>query len=167
MNAFWFRTTSNEPRLRDPTQVLGIVGRYYFDFDLAVGVNRAADGQHHLAIHGDGWPGAWPLPAGTSPQAYEPDFATNGLEEFEAFLNEIAPFLAETLIVQAIGSVSGRFPLSACEWRIEPNSPTCLGPSSSPPFWEPLRKPRKHCPWPAPANFSLFSSPSNLRKDLS
>ena len=33
MNIFWFLTTSNKPRLRDPTQVQQIIERYWFDFD--------------------------------------------------------------------------------------------------------------------------------------
>ena len=65
MNLFWFLTTSNKPRLRDPTQVARIIGTYWFDFDCTVSVERGADGQHHLNIEGDGWPAAWPLPPGS------------------------------------------------------------------------------------------------------
>jgi hypothetical protein len=43
-------------------------------------------------------------------------------EGFEDFLREVAPFLAEPLIVQAVGSENCRFPLAACQWLIEPGS---------------------------------------------
>ena len=71
-----------------------------------------------LTIDGDGWPAAWPLPPGTSGEEYYPEYPTLGQEEFEAFLLEAAAYLVEPLVVQAIGTVNGRFPLSACEWRV-------------------------------------------------
>ena len=120
MNKFWFLTASNNPRLRDPTQVLEIIARYWFDFECEVEVEQDADGQSRLSIHGDGWPAAWPLPPGTSQEDFLPDFDTAGDEEFCDFLTDIAPFLEETLLVQAIGTVDGHFPFSASEWRIHP-----------------------------------------------
>ena len=35
-------------------------------------------------------------------------------------MKQIAPFLAEPLVVQSVGFVNCRFPVSACEWRIVP-----------------------------------------------
>jgi hypothetical protein len=34
----------------------------------------------------------------------------------------LSPLLLEPLTVQAVGSTKCRFPLSACEWHIEPNA---------------------------------------------
>lgn len=121
MNDFVFVTTCNRPRLRDPTRALEVIGRYWFDWDLAVGL--ASDtAAHHLTIEGEGWPGAWQIPEHTPAELSEPDLAADGMPAFEAFLKDIACCLAERLIVQAIGSKSGRFPLLAAEWRIEPSS---------------------------------------------
>jgi hypothetical protein len=124
MNMFWFLTTSNKPRLRDPTQVQQIIETYWFDFDFTVEIEHTPNGQHRLGIQGDGWPSAWLPPPGTPSEEYCPDFNTSGQEEFAAFLVEVAPFLVETLIIQAIGTADGEFPLSACEWRVEPRSAT-------------------------------------------
>ena len=90
-----------------------------FDFDLVVSVNH---GDCRLIIDGCGWPSAWRLPPNTSAEAYDPDYGTDGRKEFDSFLAEIAPFLDETLIIQSIGSASGRFSLSACEWRVAPGA---------------------------------------------
>jgi hypothetical protein len=122
MPNFWFAVACNKPRLRDPAQVLGIIGRYWFDFDCAVAIENDTEGQSRLSIDGDGWPAAWPLPPGISAEDYYPDYPTLGQEEFEAFLSEVAAFLMDPLVVQAIGTVNGRFPLSACEWRLAPCS---------------------------------------------
>jgi hypothetical protein len=119
---FWFLSTSNKPRLRDPTKVLQIMAKYWFDVECEALVEQDADGQHHLSIQGDGWPSAWLLPPGATPEDYYPDFDTPGQEEFAAFLTDIAPFLLEPLIVQAIGTATGEFPLSAGEWRVDPGS---------------------------------------------
>ena len=119
MSKFWFRTTSTKPRLRDPSRVQTVIDKYCFDFDLVVSVNH---GDCRLIIDGCGWPSAWRLPPNTSAEAYDPDYGTDGRKEFEAFLAEIAPFLDETLIIQSIGSASGRFSLSACEWRVAPGA---------------------------------------------
>jgi hypothetical protein len=122
MDTFWFMTRSNKPRLRDPTRVRQIIGKYWFDFDCAVEVEQGSDGQHRLSIQGDGWPAAWLLPPDMLAEEFYPDFDTSGQEEFAAFLADIAPFLMEPLTVQAIGTADGEFPVSACEWRVEPNS---------------------------------------------
>ena len=124
MPNFWFAVACNKPRLCDRAQVLQIIARYWFDFDCEVAIKQDSDGQACLAIDGDGWPAAWLLPPDTSAEEYYPDYPTLGQEEFAAFLIEIAPFLMEHLIVQAIGTVNGRFPLSACEWRVAPGSNT-------------------------------------------
>ena len=122
MADFWFAVACNRPRLRDPVAGTRIIAQYWFDFDIEVKISPDADGHACLHIEGDGWPACWPLPEGMSGEDYYPDYPTEGQEEFAAFLIEIAPQLAEPLIVQAIGTVSGRFPLSACQWRVEPGS---------------------------------------------
>ena len=42
MSEFWFLTTSNKPRLRDPTKVERIMDKYWFDFDCSVAIERDA-----------------------------------------------------------------------------------------------------------------------------
>ena len=124
---FWFLTTSNKPRLRDPTQVSQLIAKYWFDFDCSVEIEHDSDGQPRLVVDGDGWPAAWPLPPDTSGEEFCPDFDTSGQEEFTAFLAQIAPFLMEPLVVQAVGTASGEYPLSACEWRVDCRSGTVAG----------------------------------------
>jgi hypothetical protein len=121
MKDFVFITACSQPRLRDPTRALDIIARYWFDWDLAVGIESEASGQQRLTIEGEGWPGAWKIPEHI-PDEFEPDFARDGSLDFETLLEDLAPCLAEPLIVQAIGSRGGRFPLLAAEWRIEPVS---------------------------------------------
>lgn len=120
MDKFWFWSTCNKPRLRDPTAVKAIIARHWFDFDFDVCVERAPDGHQLLKMEGDGWPGAWQIPAGASPDDFQLDFEQDELENFEPMLLAIAPFLAEPLIVQAVGTVKGAYPLNACQWRVEP-----------------------------------------------
>jgi hypothetical protein len=124
MPQFLFVTTCNKPRLRDPTKAQDILGRYWFDWDLAVEIEENACDQHRLTIQGEGWPAAWPMPDHCDRDHFQPDIDCDGLSDFERLLEEIAPCLDEPLIVQAIGTVDGRFPLSACEWRVAPGSGT-------------------------------------------
>ncbi len=120
MSAFWFLTTSNKPRLRDLTAAQSIIAKYGFDFDCTVTIERDRLGQPRLSIDGDGWPCAWLLPSGGARAKFVPDYATADGKEFPTFLAEIAPLLAEPLLVQAIGTVTGEFPLHACLWRADP-----------------------------------------------
>jgi hypothetical protein len=121
---FWFLTTSNKARLHDPTEAARILAKYWFDFECDTLIEQDADGQHRLSFSGDGWPGAWLLPDGVSKDDHYPDFDMPEEEGFAEFLIDIAPCLADTLIVQAIGTATGEFPLAAVEWRIEPGSTT-------------------------------------------
>src|SRR5258708_37586735 len=106
MSEFWFLTTSNKPRLRDPAKVERIMYKYWFDFDCNVEVERDLHGKPRLVIDGDGWPCAWLLAPGTLQSDFFPDYVTSGDDEFKAFLTEIAPFLLEPLIIQAIGTTT-------------------------------------------------------------
>jgi hypothetical protein len=120
MPHFMFATACNKPRLRDPTKARDIIGRYRFDWDLSVEIETDTNGEHRLTIHGEGWPGAWRIPPECKPDEFEPNFA--GISDFEGLLEELAPCLADPLIVQAIGTVTGLFPLLANEWSISPGS---------------------------------------------
>jgi hypothetical protein len=44
----------------------------------------------------------------------------DGADGFVELLKEIAPHLEGSLTVQAVGNTKCFFPLSACEWHIEP-----------------------------------------------
>jgi hypothetical protein len=65
------------------------------------------------------------VPIGISRDDFDPyssDTYEEGADGFIALLQELALYLEEPLTVQAIGSEKCRYPLSACEWRIEPGS---------------------------------------------
>ena len=122
MHESFFMTACNRPRLRDPTRVLEVIGRYWFDWALAVGLEQDQGGNHRLTIDGAGWPGAWRVPAHHRYEDYEPDLSRDAIHDFEVFLLDVAPWLDENLVVQAIGNFDGGFPLAAHEWRVRPGS---------------------------------------------
>jgi hypothetical protein len=114
MNEFWFLTVCNKPRLRDPTKVQEIVQEYWFDWDCEVRIEQYADCAV-LNIEGECWPDAWRRPVEDSSDGDLPD-------AFEEFLAAVAPYLEEPLIIQAIGTATGEFPLAACQWTVNPQS---------------------------------------------
>ena len=57
-----------------------------------------------------------------SRENYAPDYDEDPDDGFVQFLLDIAPCLAEPLTVQAVGAEKCRFPLSACEWHVRPDS---------------------------------------------
>jgi hypothetical protein len=124
MADFMAVTASNHPRLKDHAAVEQIVDRYFFDPDLSVGVSFDHDtGEPYLFLYGYVWAEAWKLPEGVGAETFDPytdDLYENGAPDFIQLLQEIAQHLAEPLTVQAVGSTKCRFPLSACEWHIEP-----------------------------------------------
>jgi hypothetical protein len=119
-------TASNGPRLKHFEAVERTIGSYYVDSDFNVGVAfDATTGEPHLFVYGYVWPEAWKLPEGVQAEdfdPYVPEVYEEGAEGFEQLLIEIAPHLAEPLTVQAVGNTKCRFPLSACEWTIEPGA---------------------------------------------
>ena len=124
MANFIATTASNGPRLKDSVAAKGVIASFCFDGDLIVEVET--DSRIHkdyLVIYGTNWPGAWPMPRGTNVEDLEPNYDEDSGEGWERFLNAIAPYLDEPLTVQAVGSEKCRFPLAACEWRIEPGNP--------------------------------------------
>jgi hypothetical protein len=121
MATFLATTASNSPRLKDPAAASQVLERYCWDGDVqAVIETGRADGDTYLALYGYEWPGAWKIPDGVSPDEFEPDYDQDLYDGFAEFLREIARYLAEPLTVQAVGFEKCRFPLSACEWHIEP-----------------------------------------------
>jgi hypothetical protein len=115
----------NGPRLKDHEAVAQIISRYFVSPDVSLGVGfEHHSGASYLYIYGDMWPEAWKMPLGVAPEDFDPytdERYPDGAAGFIELLQDLAPHLAEPLIVQAIGSTKCRFPLSACEWRIEPN----------------------------------------------
>jgi hypothetical protein len=53
---------------------------------------------------------------------YNEDLYQEGADGFVQFLREIAPHLADPLTVHAVGNIRCQFPLSACEWYVQPNA---------------------------------------------
>lgn len=116
-------TASNDPKLTDHEAVERIIADYFVDpdFNIDVGFDRES-GAPYLFLYGDVWPEAWKLD-GVSRDEFDPygnDDYERGDDDFAQLLKEIAPYLAEPLTVQAIGSVKFRFPLASREWHIEP-----------------------------------------------
>lgn len=61
------------------------------------------------------------LPEGAPESAFKSSISGMfDVNRFLDFLVALAPYLAEPLLVNAIGHEKCRFPLAACEWRIEP-----------------------------------------------
>lgn len=123
MADFIFATACSRPRVKDSPAAQAVINRYCFDEDLEVRVEEdPADNQQHLALYGYGWPGAWAIPEDVNRADFVPDCDVDGMDGFEQFLRDVAPHLAEPLTVHCVGFVNCRFPLSACEWHILPNS---------------------------------------------
>jgi len=88
--------------------------------DVEARISYQGESQPCLVIYGYDWPRTWRIPEGIDPTNFEPDYdQDDGLEEF---FKEVAPYLAEPLTIQAVGSEKCRFPLSACEWHILPGA---------------------------------------------
>lgn len=119
-------TASNGPALKNVPAVEAILARYYLDPEFHIGVAYDhADGAPYLFVYGHVWPETWKLPEGVECDDFDPytsDLYEEGADGFVQLLKEIAPFLKEPLVVQAIGSIKCRFPLSASEWRIRPGA---------------------------------------------
>jgi hypothetical protein len=121
MPTFIAVTACNGPRLSDPEGAQKVIERYCWDGDVVPVIRKDEAGrQSHLALHGYDWPGAWRIPDGVRKAEFEPDYDLDSADGFEEFLKELAPFLAEPLTVQAVGSERCRFPISACEWHVRP-----------------------------------------------
>jgi hypothetical protein len=115
---------SNGPRLTNPEAVAEILKTFNLDEDLNVGIDLDQEtGNSSLYLYGFAWPEAWKLTEGVTLANFDP-YADGvyelGAEEFVQLLKEVAPHLAEPLTVHAIGNTKCHFPLSACEWHIEP-----------------------------------------------
>lgn len=128
MADFMPTTASNGPKVKDHARLEQILIRFYVDPDFKIGVGfDYDDGQPQLFMYGCCWPEAWKLPDEVPRDEFDPcmdNTYERGAEEFVALLKEIAPQLQEPLIVHAVGVEKCRFPLAACEWRIDPEGDT-------------------------------------------
>lgn len=126
MADFMAVTTCSHPRVKKPKAVERLIAKFYFDPDLNIGTAfDEEDGKPYLFIYGYLWPEAWKLPAGVSRDDFDPyssDDYEEGGDGFLALLQELAPHLEEPLTIHAVGFTKCRYPLSACEWRIEPGA---------------------------------------------
>ena len=121
MATFIATTSSNGPIMKDADAARKILERYFFDGDLEARIDTTQpDGQPYLSICGYEWPGAFKIPEGVNMDDFEPDYEDDPSDVFEDLLKELAPFLDEPLTIQAIGAEKARFPLSACEWHVQP-----------------------------------------------
>lgn len=122
MATFLATTASNGPRLRNQEAARQVLERYYWDGDVQALIETdRSDGQAYLALYGYDWPGTWKIPHDVDREAFATDYDDDPDDGFAQFLLDIAPCLAEPLTVQAVGSEKCRFPLSACEWHIQPD----------------------------------------------
>ena len=123
MTNFVAVTTSNRPRLRDPTAVRAVLDRYALDFDVGAWIETdEASGEEHLMICGQGWPRAPRLTEDMHPMDFPPSDWDDDPADFEQLLQELAPHLAEPLTIQAVAHDDCCFPLLAREWHIEPGN---------------------------------------------
>jgi hypothetical protein len=117
-------TASNGPKVKDHEAVERVIAGFFFDPELKIGVAfDPDDGSPSLFIYGYRWPEAWEVPIGIPRDEFDPysdDTYEEGADGFIALLQELALYLEEPLIVQAIGNEKCRYPLSACEWRVAP-----------------------------------------------
>ena len=123
MATFVATTASNGARLKDPEAVAKILDRYFWDGDVTASI-ETRDGQAQLEIYGYDWPGAWRIPDGANRDDFEPDYDIDPGDGLEDFLKEVAPYLAEPLTIQSVGSERCRFPLAARELHIRPGETT-------------------------------------------
>lgn len=120
MANFIATTVSNGPRLRDPVGARAVLARYHWEGDLNITVsNEGHDDKAFLNIYGYEWPTCWRIPDGIDPEDFDPYADDDNEEDFDGFLRDIAPFLAEPLTVQAVGAEKCRFPLAAHEWHVK------------------------------------------------
>jgi len=114
MSNFMAVMACNGPRLKDHKAVAQIISRYFLSSDFCLGVDfEHHSGASYLNIYGDMWPEAWKMPLGVVPEDFDPytdERYPEGADGFIELLKELAPHLAEPLIVQAIGSTKCRFP---------------------------------------------------------
>jgi hypothetical protein len=99
-------TASNGAKIKDGTKeaVEAIIDKYIFN-ELTVQIS-----DKYLEVYGYDW-----LNVGKDGEDEDDmDFA-------QEFLEEIAPFLAEPLIIQCVGAEKCRFPLSAMEVKVNPD----------------------------------------------
>jgi hypothetical protein len=124
MAEFMAVTASNHPKLKDHAAVEKILDTYFVDSDCHTGVGfDEQTGVPYLFIYGFTWPEAWKIPENELRDAFYPyveECYEDGANGFIQLLREIALYLEEPLTVQAVGSERCRFPLSACEWHIQP-----------------------------------------------
>lgn len=122
MTTYLAVTSSNEARVCKAHRVRALIDRYFWDNDVQAILRDDDDGQSFLSIAGDDWPVVWRMPNDIDPADFVPDWDQDSDEEFDRFLRELAPFLAEPLTIQAIGAETSRYPLAASEWRLKPGS---------------------------------------------
>ena len=123
MTNFVAVTTSNRPRLRDPTAVRAVLDCYALDFDVGAWIETdEGSDREYLIICGEGWPRAPRLSEGVQSMDVPTSDWDDDPADFEQLLKELAPHLAEPLTIQAVTHDDCCFPLLAREWHIEPGN---------------------------------------------
>lgn len=121
MPTFLATTGSNEAAVHDVSGLRRVLDRYFLVGDVRACL-REVDGTPTLMICGFDWPAAWSMPAGADADDLDPDWDADGDEGFLQLLQDIAPYLTDALVVQAVGAEACRFPLAACQWRVQPGA---------------------------------------------
>lgn len=123
MRGFGAVTTSNRPRLREPSAARAVLDQYPLEEDVRAWIeNDEATGKQYLTICGDGWPRPCRMVEGVKSSQGVCGEADEVGADFEQLLNELAPYLADPLTVQAVGHDECCFPFTAREWHICPGS---------------------------------------------
>jgi hypothetical protein len=110
MGTFVGVTASGGARIKKgkENEVQKLLDKYDFSRGLECQIDNGS-----IAIWGYEWPHLWLKPKNNE----EPEF---GKDFFEEFLEELAPFLAEKLVIHAIGNEKCVFPLAAMEIKVTP-----------------------------------------------
>ena len=110
MGYFAGTTASNGARIKEgkEEEVKKLLDKYDFSCGLNCQIEHGS-----IEIWGEEWPNLWLKPKNDEENA-------DCTDNFEEFLEELSPFLAEDLVIHAVGAEKCIFPLSAMEIKVTP-----------------------------------------------
>jgi hypothetical protein len=112
---------SNSPAVNNPEAVQKVLDSYHaYCSDVCFRLDSES-GTERLIFEGGDWPRI--IKASDSAEYGEENMAELD-DSPEGLMLEISPYLKEKLIIQAVGTNNGRWPLAAAQWEIEPGGKT-------------------------------------------